>query len=59
MCKTPQLAVLEGAELVMYQQVTLQAKGSPPYLANSTPAITPDIATHQIIDSSNEATDGL
>jgi hypothetical protein len=57
-CKTPQLAVLEGAELVMYQHVTLQAKGTPPYLGDSAPAIPPDIPSPQISDGSpSEGTD--
>jgi hypothetical protein len=41
-CKRPELAVLEGAELVMYQHVTLGAKGIPTISNDASPAITPD-----------------
>ena len=40
-CKRPELAVMEGAELVMYQHVTLGAKGRPSFPLDPTPAIPP------------------
>jgi hypothetical protein len=40
-CKRPELAVLEGTELVMYQHVTMGAKGYVPGNVQETPQLAP------------------
>lgn len=57
-CKRPEMAVMEGAELVMYQHVTLGAKGKPSYAADAVPIILPGTSVPQISETSQEAADG-
>jgi hypothetical protein len=56
--KRPELAVMEGAELVMYQHVTLRAKGRPSYAPDASPVILPGTSTPQIAETPREVSDG-
>jgi hypothetical protein len=55
--KNPEMALLEGAELVLYQHITLGAKGQPPLAAASAP-ITEPLALNAEARSEHELGEG-
>jgi hypothetical protein len=54
----PELAVLEGTELVVYKHMSLGTKGSPPLAIDALPAIAPAESHAALLNPKPEAEEG-